>query len=242
MPAILGHIPSESERMTKCDRLSSLPSSHLIDKLPLEIRYDIIDRFIAAAALTQMLKGWERPLYLQGYTQFIHCILKRLGMPADDLEPKPKEWVPLWLDALDLAWDSERSGTWWRSFKVEDMWQMWKEQDVHCMRAMAPFDRLGGLTMQEVEEVNLFKDDGTVIHFDNPKVQASIEASTYVVSGNANTKKLQDMFSEAFSGPGWQKKVQDMVCHLGYENLPTLTNPKELKFNLNPDEGWDGVA
>ena len=185
MPAILGHIPSESERMTKCDRLSSPPPPS-IDKLPLEIRYDIIDRFIAAAALTQMLKGWERPLYLRGAHAIHPLRLKRLGMPADDLEPKPKEWVPLWLDALDLAWDSERSGTWWRSFKVEDMWQMWKEQDVHCMRAMAPFDRLGGLTMQEVGEVDLFKDDGTVIHFDNPKVQASIEASTYVVSGNAN--------------------------------------------------------
>ena len=28
-------------------------------------------------------------------------------MPADDLEPKPKEWVPLWLDVLDLAWTRE---------------------------------------------------------------------------------------------------------------------------------------
>ena len=44
-----------------------------------------------------------------------------------------------------------------------------------------------------IEEVNLFKDDGHVIHFANPKVQASIAANTYVVSGNCETKKLQDL-------------------------------------------------
>ena len=41
--------------------------------------------------------------------------------------------------------------------------------------------------------MNLFKEDGTVIHFAAPKVQASIAANTYVVSGNAETKKLQDL-------------------------------------------------
>jgi len=40
-----------------------------------------------------------------------------------------------------------------------------------------------------IEEVNLFKKDGIVIHFASPKVQASIAANTYVVSGNAETKK-----------------------------------------------------
>ena len=38
-------------------------------------------------------------------------------------------------------------------------------------------------------QVNLFKDDGNVIHFASPKVQASIAANTYVVSGNAETKR-----------------------------------------------------
>jgi nascent polypeptide-associated complex subunit beta len=40
-----------------------------------------------------------------------------------------------------------------------------------------------------IEEVNLFKDDSTVIHFKNPKVQASLPAHTYVVSGQAETKR-----------------------------------------------------
>ena len=48
--------------------------------------------------------------------------------------------------------------------------------------------RIGVNNIPAIEEVNLFKDNGTVIHFNNPKVQASIAANTYVVSGHAETK------------------------------------------------------
>ena len=41
-----------------------------------------------------------------------------------------------------------------------------------------------------VEEVNLFKEDGTIIHFPNPKVQASIQANTYVITGDAQDKSI----------------------------------------------------
>merc|ERR1719199_552037 len=53
--------------------------------------------------------------------------------------------------------------------------------------------RLSVNNIPAIEEVNLFKENGTVIHFSNPKVQASIAANTYVVSGHAETKKLQDL-------------------------------------------------
>ena len=48
--------------------------------------------------------------------------------------------------------------------------------------------RLGVNNIPAIEEVNLFKDNGTVIHFSNPKVQASIGANTYVISGRAENK------------------------------------------------------
>merc|ERR1712070_1122426 len=60
-----------------------------------------------------------------------------------------------------------------------------------------------------IEEVNLFKDDGQVVHFANPKVQASIAANTYVVSGNCETKKLQELL------PG-------IINQLGPDNLDDL--------------------
>merc|ERR1712072_130802 len=54
--------------------------------------------------------------------------------------------------------------------------------------------RLGISSIPAIEEVNLFMESGEVIHFVNPKVQASIAANTYVIIGHAETKKLQDLF------------------------------------------------
>merc|ERR1712165_2056 len=44
-----------------------------------------------------------------------------------------------------------------------------------------------------IEEVNMIKEDGQVIHFNNPKVQASISANTFAVNGHAETKQLTEM-------------------------------------------------
>lgn len=68
--------------------------------------------------------------------------------------------------------------------------------------------RLGVNVIPGIEEVNIFKDDD-VVHFTNPKVQASIAANTYVVSGPSQTKKLQDML------PG-------IINQLGPDNLAHL--------------------
>ena len=53
--------------------------------------------------------------------------------------------------------------------------------------------KLGVTNIPAIEEVNLFKQDGKVIHFASPKVQASIAANTYVVSGPSDTKELQEL-------------------------------------------------
>lgn len=53
-----------------------------------------------------------------------------------------------------------------------------------------------------------------MVHFNNPKVQASIAANTYVVSGQAETKKLQDLL------PG-------IINQLGPDNLANLKKMAE---------------
>jgi nascent polypeptide-associated complex subunit beta len=60
--------------------------------------------------------------------------------------------------------------------------------------------RLGVNTIPGIEEVLLFNEDATVLQFNNPKVQASIAANTYVVSGPSQTKQAQEVFSNMFSG------------------------------------------
>jgi len=60
-----------------------------------------------------------------------------------------------------------------------------------------------------IEEVNMIKDDGTVIHFNNPKVQASLTANTFAITGQAETKRITDM-------------VPGILSQLRAENLPHL--------------------
>ncbi|CAL4157861.1 unnamed protein product [Meganyctiphanes norvegica] len=69
-----------------------------------------------------------------------------------------------------------------------------------------------------IEEVNMIKDDGTVIHFNNPKVQASLNANTFAVSGHAENKQITEML------PG-------ILSHLGAEGFNQL---KRLASSVNP--------
>uniref|UniRef100_A0A8C5A5Q2 Transcription factor BTF3 n=1 Tax=Gadus morhua TaxID=8049 RepID=A0A8C5A5Q2_GADMO len=60
-----------------------------------------------------------------------------------------------------------------------------------------------------IEEVNMIKDDGTVIHFNNPKVQASLSANTFAITGHAENKQLTEML------PG-------ILSQLGADSLTSL--------------------
>lgn len=41
----------------------------------------------------------------------------------------------------------------------------------------------------------MIKEDGTVIHFTNPKVQASVPANTFSVSGGGEIKRKRSQYS-----------------------------------------------
>lgn len=68
--------------------------------------------------------------------------------------------------------------------------------------------RIGVNNIPGIEEVNIFKED-SVIHFINPKVQASIQANTYVVSGTPQIKSLQELL------PG-------IINQLGPDSVPYI--------------------
>ena len=75
----------------------------------------------------------------------------------------------------------------------------------------AALKKVGATNIPGIEEVNFFKDDGKVIHFQNPRVQASIQANTYIISGANDTKPLQDL-------------LPSIVSQLGMENISQLQN------------------
>uniref|UniRef100_A0A8D2KHQ4 Transcription factor BTF3 n=1 Tax=Urocitellus parryii TaxID=9999 RepID=A0A8D2KHQ4_UROPR len=52
---------------------------------------------------------------------------------------------------------------------------------------------LGVNNISGIEEVNMFTNQGTVIHFNNPKVQVSLAANTFTITGHAKTKQLTEM-------------------------------------------------
>merc|ERR1712150_412015 len=60
-----------------------------------------------------------------------------------------------------------------------------------------------------IEEVNMIKEDGQVIHFNNPKVQASLAANTFAITGHAENKQIAEML------PG-------ILNQLGAESLSSL--------------------
>uniref|UniRef100_A0A2I2ZP76 Transcription factor BTF3 n=1 Tax=Gorilla gorilla gorilla TaxID=9595 RepID=A0A2I2ZP76_GORGO len=50
--------------------------------------------------------------------------------------------------------------------------------------------------------VNMIKDDRTVIHFNNPKVQASLSANTFTITGHAEAKPITEMLPGILSQLG----------------------------------------
>ena len=60
-------------------------------------------------------------------------------------------------------------------------------------RLTATLKRLNVNNIPAIEEVNLFKDNGQVIHFNNPKVQASLAANTFAVTGHADNKQITEL-------------------------------------------------
>ncbi|EEF39165.1 nascent polypeptide-associated complex subunit beta [Ricinus communis] len=90
-------------------------------------------------------------------------------------------------------------------------------------RLQSTLKRIGVNTIPAIEEVNIFKDD-IVIQFVNPKVQASIAANTWVVSGTPQTKKLQDILPQ-------------VLGHLGPDNLDNLKKLAEQIQKQAPGAG-----
>ncbi|XP_012287651.1 transcription factor BTF3 homolog 4 [Orussus abietinus] len=76
-------------------------------------------------------------------------------------------------------------------------------------------------TIPGIEEVNMIKDDGTVIHFNNPKAQASLSANTFAITGHGENKQITEML------PG-------ILSQLGPEGLTQL---KRLATNVTTKVG-----
>ncbi|KAJ3177987.1 Nascent polypeptide-associated complex subunit beta [Gaertneriomyces sp. JEL0708] len=89
--------------------------------------------------------------------------------------------------------------------------------------------------ISSIEEVNMFKTDGTVIHFNQPKVHASIAANTFVIYGQGEDKDLTEL-------------VPGILNQLGPDSLTSLRKLAESyqaahagHKHAKEDEGDDDV-
>jgi nascent polypeptide-associated complex subunit beta len=78
----------------------------------------------------------------------------------------------------------------------------------------AALKKLGATNIPQIEEVSFFKEDGKVINFVNPRVQASIQANTYIISGPNETKSLQDVMPDIAQqlGLGDMSQLQNLAA------------------------------
>ncbi|KAJ1522827.1 hypothetical protein ONE63_001978 [Megalurothrips usitatus] len=107
-----------------------------------------------------------------------------------------------------------------------------KKKIVHATAAtddkklQSSLKKLSVNTIPGIEEVNMIKDDGTVIHFNNPKAQASLAANTFAITGHAESKQITEML------PG-------ILSQLGPEGLTQL---KRLASSVASSAGGAKLA
>ncbi|XP_014216545.1 transcription factor BTF3 homolog 4 [Copidosoma floridanum] len=83
-----------------------------------------------------------------------------------------------------------------------------KKKVVHATAAaddkklQSSLKKLAVNTIPGIEEVNMIKDDGTVIHFNNPKTQASLTANTFAITGHGENKQITEMLPSILSQLG----------------------------------------
>jgi len=73
-----------------------------------------------------------------------------------------------------------------------------------------------------IEEVNMMKNDGSVIHFNNPKVQASLAANTFAVTGQSETKQITEMLPGILNQLGAEslQHLKRLATSVSSENKP----------------------
>jgi len=95
-------------------------------------------------------------------------------------------------------------------------------------RLQSTIKKMGMTQIPGIEEVNMFKYDGNVINFPNPKVSALISANTFVISGSNKTKPLQEMPPSTLNQLG--------------SDLINFKNIKELMEQLVANQGGEAGA
>ncbi|KAF2965969.1 hypothetical protein GQX73_g7606 [Xylaria multiplex] len=89
-------------------------------------------------------------------------------------------------------------------------------------KLQATLKKLNTQPIQAIEEVNMFKSDGNVIHFSAPKVHAAVPSNTFAIYGAGEDKELTEL-------------VPGILNQLGPDSLASLRKLAESYQNLTKD-------
>uniref|UniRef100_A0A6G1SNP1 Transcription factor BTF3 n=1 Tax=Aceria tosichella TaxID=561515 RepID=A0A6G1SNP1_9ACAR len=90
-----------------------------------------------------------------------------------------------------------------------------------------------------IEEVHMIKDDGHVIHFTNPKVQASLPANTFAITGHAEVKQVTDLVPRILNPEvknSDEDDVPDLVGDFDSAATKDTTTKEETKTEDDNDD------
>jgi len=89
-------------------------------------------------------------------------------------------------------------------------------------KLQATLKKLNTQPIQAIEEVNMFKSDGNVIHFSAPKVHAAVPSNTFAIYGNGEDKELTEL-------------VPGILNQLGPDSLASLRKLAESYQSMSKD-------
>ena len=92
-----------------------------------------------------------------------------------------------------------------------------KEEIAEDKKLKSTIKKFGMQTLQDIDEVNMFKDDNTVIHLRRPQTQFSVRENLLVVTGNPETKELKNMMPDILKqvGPQQYQYLKSQLGELG---------------------------
>ncbi|KAK3394068.1 NAC domain-containing protein [Podospora didyma] len=90
-------------------------------------------------------------------------------------------------------------------------------------KLQATLKKLNVQPIQAIEEVNMFKSDGNVIHFAAPKVHAAVPSNTFAIYGAGEDKELTEL-------------VPGILNQLGPDSLASLRKLAESYQNMQKND------
>ncbi|KAF9884470.1 Nascent polypeptide-associated complex subunit beta [Aspergillus nanangensis] len=90
-------------------------------------------------------------------------------------------------------------------------------------KLQATLKKMNVQPIQGIEEVNMFKEDGNVIHFGNPRVHASVPSNTFALYGHGEEKELTEL-------------VPGILNQLGPDSLASLRKLAESYQNMQKNQ------